>query len=175
MILTRGFIYLEGHLFITNLLPVRNYDLYWWTLTTECLIHHHQFLLLFVEHRASMKTFQALRSPAIPLASFHDLPVLLISSSIVLRHVLFGLPLFLYPWGFQFNVGFSISPASLRNVCPNQFNFLLFVWISIGFCLIIFHSSSFVLLSVHFIFIIRLKHLYINLIFYACLNLPRSK
>jgi len=43
--------------------------------------HHHQFLLLLVEHRASMKSFQALRSPAIRLTSFHDLPVFLILSS----------------------------------------------------------------------------------------------
>jgi len=39
-----------------------------------------------------VKNFQALRSSAIPLTSFHDLLVFLISSSIVLRHVLFGLP-----------------------------------------------------------------------------------
>jgi len=58
--------------------------------------HHHQIFLLLAEHRASMKSFQALRSAAIPLTSFHDLLVLLISSSIVLRHVLFGLPLLLY-------------------------------------------------------------------------------
>jgi len=62
--------------------------------------HHHQILLLLVEHRASMKSFQELLSPAIILTSFHDLLLLLISSSVVFRHVLFGLPLFLYPWGF---------------------------------------------------------------------------
>jgi hypothetical protein len=106
------------------------------------LVSRHHFLLLLVEHRASMKSFQALRSPAIPLTSFHDLPVFLISSSIVLRHVLFGLPLLLYPWGFQSNAVFSIAPASLRNVCPIQFHFLLFIWISIGFCLVILRSSS---------------------------------
>ena len=33
-----------------------------------------------------MKSFQALRSPAVPLTSFYDLPVFLISSSVVLRH-----------------------------------------------------------------------------------------
>ena len=59
--------------------------------------HHHHFLLLLVEHRASMKSFQALQTPAIPLTSFHDLPVFLISSSVVLRHVPFGLPLLIYP------------------------------------------------------------------------------
>ena len=72
--------------------------------------------------------------------------VLLISSSIVLRHVLFGLPLLLYPWGFQSNAVFSIVPVSLRNVCPIQFHFLLFIWFSIDFCWVILHSSSFVIL-----------------------------
>ena len=33
--------------------------------------HHHLVLLLLVEHRASMKNFQPLRSSAIPLTSFH--------------------------------------------------------------------------------------------------------
>src|SRR5215469_12501579 len=59
--------------------------------------HHYQVLLLLVEHRASMKSFQALQSPAIPLTSFHAFPVPLISSSIVLHHVLLSLPLLLYP------------------------------------------------------------------------------
>jgi len=109
-----------------------------------------------------MKSLQALRSPAVPFTSFHDLPVFFISSSIVLRHVLFGLPLLLYPWGFQTNAVFSIAPASLRNVCPIQFHYLPFIWISIAFCLVILHSSSFVILSFHFISIIRLEHLFIN-------------
>ena len=82
------------------------------------LHHHHQILLLLAEPRASLKSFQAFRSPAIPLTSFHDLLVLLISSSTVLRHVLFGLPLLLYPSGFQSNAVFSIAPVSLRNVLP---------------------------------------------------------
>ena len=115
-----------------------------------------------MEHRASRKLFHALRSPTIPLISFHDLLVLLISSSIVLRHFLFGLPLLLYPWGFQSNAVFSVAPVSLRNVCPIQFHFLLFIWFSIDFWWVILHSSSFVNLSVHFILIIRLKHLFTN-------------
>ena len=125
--------------------------------------HHHQVLSLLVEHRAFMKSFQALWSPAIPLTSFHDLSVPIISSSIVLRHVLFGLPLLLYPWGFQSNAVFSIAPTSLRNVSPIQFHFFLFIWFSIGFCWVILHSSSFVILSVRCIFIIRLKHLFTDI------------
>jgi len=57
----------------------------WVSATKE--IDHHQILLLLVQHRATMKSFQALRSPAIPLTSFHDLLLFLISSSIALRHV----------------------------------------------------------------------------------------
>jgi len=110
-----------------------------------------------------MKNFQALRSSAIPLTSFHDLLVFLISSSIVLRHVFFGLPLLLYPWGFQSNAVFSIAPISLRNVCPIHFHFLLFIWFSLDFWWVILPSSWFVILSVHFIFIIRLKHLFTNI------------
>jgi len=116
-----------------------------------------------VEHRASMQSFQALRSPAIPMTSFHDLLVLPFSSCIVLHHVLFGLPLPLHPWGFQCNAVFSIAPVSLRNVCPIQFHFLLFIRFSIDFWWVILYSSSFVILSVHYIFIIRLKHLFTNI------------
>ena len=68
--------------------------------------YQRQILLVPAEHTASMKSFQALQSPAIPWTSFHDLHALLISSSIVLRHVLYGLPL-LYPRGFQSNAVFS--------------------------------------------------------------------
>jgi len=118
----------------------------------------HLVLLLLVEHMASMKIFQALQSPPLPLTLFHDLPVFLISSSIVLRHVLFGLPPFLYPWWFQCNAVYYTAPVSLRNVYPIQFHFVLFIWVSIGFCLMILYNSSFLILSVNFIFIIRLMH-----------------
>jgi hypothetical protein len=47
-------------------------------------------------------------------------------------------------------------------VCPIQFRFLLCIWISIGFCLVILHNSSFVILLVYFIFIIHFKHLFVN-------------
>ena len=114
---------------------------------------HHWILLLLVEHRASMKSFQALRSPTIPLTSFHNLPVLLISSSVVLCRILFGLPLVLYPWGFWSNAVFSIAPASLHNVCPIQFHCLLLIWIFVGFCLVILHNYLFVIVKVKCLFI----------------------
>ena len=121
---------------------------------------HHQILLLLVQHMASMESFQPLRSPAIPLTSFHYVLFLLIPSSTALRQVLFGIPLLLHPWGFQSNAVFSVAPVSIRNVCPIQFHFLLYIWFSIDFWWVILHSSSFVTSSVHYIFIIRLKHLF---------------
>jgi hypothetical protein len=36
-------------------------------------------------------------------------------------------------------------------VCPIQFHFLPFIWLPVGLCLVILHSSSFVILLVHFI------------------------
>jgi hypothetical protein len=114
-----------------------------------------------VEHKASMKSFQLIRSPAIPLTSFHDLLVPLISSCIVLCHILFSLPLLLYPWGFRSNAVFSIVPASMHT-SQIQFHFLLLIWFSIAFCWVMLHRSSFVILSNHFMFIIRLRHLFTN-------------
>ena len=57
----------------------------------------------------------------------------------------------------------NLMQFSLRNVCPIQFNFLLFIQFSIDFWWAILHSSSFVISLVHFIFIIRLKHLFTNI------------
>ena len=48
-------------------------------------------------------------------------------------------------------------------MCPIQFHFILFISLSIDFWWVILHSSSFVILSVHFIFIIRLKYLFTNI------------
>ena len=55
----------------------------------------------------------------------------------------------LYPWGFQSNAVFSITPVSLRNVCPIQFNFLLFIWFSIDFWWVILHLLLFKLFKIH--------------------------
>ena len=81
--------------------------------------HHHQILLLLVEHRASMKSFQELRFPFIPLTSFHDLLVLLISSSIVLRHVLY-----------------------LSVYIPEDFNLMRFSLLLVFLCVMCVQSSS---------------------------------
>ena len=91
---------------------------------------------------------QALRSPSIPLTSFHYLPVLLISSSIVLRQV---------------------SSAYLFFYIPEDSNLIQFSLLLQLLCVLCVQSNSVffflsdVLLVVHFMFIIRLKHLFINI------------
>jgi hypothetical protein len=64
-----------------------------------------------------------LRSPAIPLTSFHDLP--LISSSFVLRHILFGVPLLLYVPEDSNLILFSILLLLLYVMCV-QYNSIFF-------------------------------------------------
>ena len=58
---------------------------------------------------------------------------------------------------------FSLLLLFPYEMCPIQFHFLLFIWFSIDLWWLILHSSSFVILSVYFIFIIRLKHLFTNI------------
>ena len=83
--------------------------------------HHYQVLLLLVEHRASMKSFQALQSPAIPLTLFHVFPVPLISPSIVLCH---------------------FSSAYLFVSIPEDFNLMLFSLLLLFLCVMCVQSNS---------------------------------
>jgi hypothetical protein len=87
--------------------------------------HHHRVLLLLVEHRASMKSFKALRSPSIPLTSFHNLPVFLISSSIVLQYPYIPKPYSGFPFHTKevtfyirlFTLHFSFFNNGIFKVC----------------------------------------------------------
>ena len=84
-------------------------------------------------------------SSYIPLTSFHDLPVLLISSSIVLRHVLFGLPLLPYPWGFQcpsiYGATAPSGPWPPSKCASTRHHFLLFSSI-FSFLIVAMHLSG---------------------------------
>jgi hypothetical protein len=48
------------------------------------------------------------------------LPWCLISSRIVLRHVVRGLPQGLVPWGFHSRAAFAMSPGGRRSVWPSH-------------------------------------------------------
>ena len=68
-----------------------------------------------------MSPFHFCLSAAKNLSSFQLLPVSLITD---LLQLFLGLPLFLFPWGFQSRAAFGISPSSFLNVWPMHLNVL---------------------------------------------------
>jgi hypothetical protein len=72
------------------------------------------------EHRALTKFRHLTRFLASTLTSFHVLPWSLISSKIVLHHVVRGLPRDLVPWGFHSKAAFALSPGGRRSVWPSH-------------------------------------------------------
>jgi len=90
-----------------------------------------------------MSPFHFCLSAAKSLSSFQLLPASLITD---LLQLFLGLPLFLFPWGFQSRPAFGISPSSFLNVWPIHPNFLFS-----SFYIYIF-LSWFDLLTVVFIF-----------------------
>jgi hypothetical protein len=84
------------------------------------------------EHRALIKFRHLTRFLASTLTSFRVLPWSLISSKIVLRHVVWGLPRDLVPWGFHSKAAFAMSPSGRRSVWPSHPHFLCRISSSIG-------------------------------------------
>jgi hypothetical protein len=95
------------------------------------------------EHRALTKFLHLTRFLASTLTSFHALPWSLISSKIVLPHVVRGLPRDLVSWGFHSKAAFAMSPGGRRSLWPSHPHFLCRISNSIGFCLALAHSSWF--------------------------------
>jgi len=111
-----------------------------------------------MEHRALTKFRSLTRFRASALISFHVLPCCLISSRIVLRHVVRGVPRDLVPWGFHSKAAFVMSPGGRRNVCPSDPHFLCRISSSIDFCLALVHSSWFYIWTGQNIFSIVRMH-----------------
>ena len=125
-----------------------------------------------------MKLFHLSLWVAIALTSLHVLFSPLISSSIDLFQVILGHPLRLTPCGFQSSACFSTAPFVFLSVWPIQLHFLVFICISIGFCLVFSHRSSFDIVSGHVICRILLKHLFIKvciLLLFICITLHASQ
>jgi len=95
------------------------------------------------EHRALTKFRHLTRLLVSTLTSFRVLPWCLISSKIVLRHVVRGLPRDLVSWGFHSKAAFAMSPGGRRSMWPSHPHFLCRISSSIGFCLALAHSSWF--------------------------------
>jgi hypothetical protein len=111
------------------------------------------------EHRALTKFRHLTRFLASTLTSFHVLPWSLISTKIVLRHVVRGLPQDLVSWGFHSKAAFAMSPVGRRSVWPSHPHFLCRISSSIGFCLALAHSSWFDIRTGQNIFSILRIHL----------------
>jgi len=71
-----------------------------------------------------MSPFHFCLSAARNLSSFQLLPASLTTD---LLQLFFGLPLFLFPWGFQSSAAFGASPSSFLNVWPIHLNFLFLI------------------------------------------------
>jgi len=72
------------------------------------------------EHRASTRIFHLTLFLASVLISAQVLLTPLTSSSTVLRHVFFGLPLPRLPWGFHSRACLAMSSADFRSVWPSH-------------------------------------------------------
>jgi len=104
-----------------------------------------------------MSPFHFCLSAAKNLSSFQLLPASLIKD---LLQLFLGLPLFLFPWGFQSRAAFGISPSSFLNVWPIHLNFLFLISKFISSCPVTFHMSLLEIIFVHHILNIYLGHLF---------------
>ena len=66
------------------------------------------------------------------------------------------------PTGFKYRDCFGIHVLSIRSVWPNHFYFLLFSWVDMGSCSVLFQSSSLLIRSDQLIFNILRKHLFMK-------------
>ena len=115
------------------------------------IVSHHSSR----EHRVLTKFCHVTRFLASTLTSFYVLPWCLISSRIVLRHVVWGL----VPWGFHSRAAFAMSPGGRRSVWPSHPHFLCRISNSIGLCLALAHSPWFDIWTGQNIFSILRMHL----------------
>ena len=104
-----------------------------------------------------MSPFHVCLSSTKNLSSFQLLPASLITD---LLQLFLGLPLFLFPWGFQSRVAFGISPPSFHNVWPIHLNFLFLISKFISSCPVTFHRSLLEIIFGHHILNIYLRHLF---------------
>ena len=101
-----------------------------------------------------MSLFHFCLSAAKNLSSFQLLPASLITDHLQL---FCGLPLFLFPWGFQCRAAFGISPSSFLNVWPIHLNFLFLISKFISSCPVAFHRSLLEIIFGHHILSMYLR------------------
>jgi hypothetical protein len=99
-------------------------------------------------HRATTVSFHLVLTWAFLLASPHVVFMACSSETTPLRHEFFGLPLFLFPWGFHSKACFVMLFAFL-SVCPIHFHGLYLIVKLIGCCFVFLHSSLLLMVSGH--------------------------
>ena len=121
-----------------------------------CPYYHHQFLLSLKGQRASTKHRHLVLFPAILLTSLQLFFFSNASLWTVLRHVCLGLPLFLFPCGFQAKASRLMASCPFLSVCPIQFHFRLLICVDISVSSVL-QSSSFEITSSQWMFRILRK------------------
>jgi len=114
------------------------------------------------EHRASTRIFHLTLFLASVLIYAQVLLTPLASSSTVLRHVFFGLPLPHLPWGFHCRACLAVSSDDFRSVWPSHPHLHFLICKSILGWFVRFHSAIFVIWSGQKISNIFLKYLLVK-------------
>ena len=100
-------------------------------------------------HRATTVSFHLVLFWAFLFASSHVVFMACSSEIIPLCYEFFGLPLFLFPWGFHSKAWFVMLLFAFLSVCPIHFHRLdLFVKL-ISCCFVFLHSSLLLMVSGH--------------------------
>ena len=115
-----------------------------------------------MEHRASTRFLHRTLFLATHLISAHVFFTPLASSSTVLHHVFFSLPLLCLPWGFHSRACLVKSSISFHSVWPSHPHLRFLICKSILGCFVRFHNSLFVIRSGQKILNIFLKLLLIK-------------
>jgi len=103
-----------------------------------------------------MSPFHFCLSAAKNLSSFQLLPASLITD---ILQLFLGLPLFLFPWGFQSRAAFGISPSSFLDVWPIHLHFLFLISTFIYSCPGTFHRSLLEIMFGYHIVYNSIKHI----------------
>ena len=119
--------------------------------------HHHQSLSSLRGRRASTKHRHLVLFPAILLTSFQLFPYSDASLWTVLLHVCLGLPLLLFPCGFQSKASLSMASFPFLSLCPIHFHFRLLICMDISISSVLLQSSSFEITSGQWMFRILRK------------------
>jgi len=107
---------LSANLYVSIVVCLLSVALQQMVTVPSAYIHYHQFLLSLRGHWASTKHCHLVPFPAILLTSLQLFPFANASLWTVLRHVCLGLPLLLFPCGFQSKVSLSMASCPFLSV-----------------------------------------------------------